>query len=291
MSPADALSSLHSLAAELGAIIAAFEPSHLLDWLTGSTSDYVSAVFHAFVLGTGNAERPGAAFVTAPTIRRFEPVCQGAADVGLVAAFAWGCYRAMWSSSAGSAAAARHMLPRAVLAVVLINFSQTLLQAAVEVNNALCQSVPWSGAGLDAVPRVSTGAGAAPIELLVGAALATGYAVLAFAYVVRYALLVVLAIAAPLAGLFFVLPDTHRYARQWAHLFVPALFMQPLQLLILGIGFSLNETASGLPGRLFALASLFLVFKVPAALSAAARLGTHAGAGRGWAGHLAGAAF
>ena len=265
---------------------------HAFGWVMGSSSHYVTAVFQSFVVGTGNPDRPGTAFITSPTIQRFEPVCQVAADAGLVAALTWGSYRAMWTSSVRSRETARYILPRVVLAVVLINFSGTLFQAAVEVNNALCRTVTQNGIAFDWASGLAPGdLGGTPLNLLVTAALMVGYLLLAFAYVVRYALLVVLAITAPLAALLFVLPDTHRYAKEWGHLLVPTLFMQPLQLLVLGLGFSLNATASGLPGHVFALASLFLAFKVPGALSAASSTGTHATSeGKRWAKHLVHAA-
>jgi hypothetical protein len=63
-----------------------------------------------------------------------------------------------------------------------------------------------------------------------------------------------------------VLPETHHYTRLWASLFVSTLLMQPLQLLILAIGFGLDRYGH-LPVRhLFALASVYIVFKVPGAL-------------------------
>ena len=142
-----------------------------------------------------------------------------------------------------------------------------------------------------AVPPLSL-RGPAPTQVVVGygfwlfllsdivlfAVLFAGYAVLAIAYALRYSLLIVLAITAPLAALLFVLPDTHHYARKWGSLFVTTLLMQPLQLLILQVGLQLDlGTAAWNPGRhLFALATLLLAFKVPGALHATSTVGTHA---------------
>jgi len=66
--------------------------------------------------------------------------------------------------------------------------------------------------------------------------LAAGYDVLAITYLVRYAILIVLAITAPLAGLFFMLPETHHVSKMWASHFTANLLMQPFQLFVLAIG-------------------------------------------------------
>jgi hypothetical protein len=96
--------------------------------------------------------------------------------------------------------------------------------------------------------------------------------VLAIAYLVRYTVLIFLAVTAPLAGLLFVLPDTLHIAKLWRKLFVTNLFMQPIQLFVLTIGFALDSTGH-LPVRhLFALGALLVVFKVPGAMGNAEKV-------------------
>jgi len=96
--------------------------------------------------------------------------------------------------------------------------------------------------------------------------LVLGYDVLAVAYVVRYTILIVLAISAPLAGLMFVLPDTLHLAKLWRKIFVTNLFMQPIQLFVIAIGFGLENTSISPLRHAFALAALLIVFKVPGAM-------------------------
>jgi hypothetical protein len=104
------------------------------------------------------------------------------------------------------------------------------------------------------------------------AILVLGYDVLAIAYLVRYTVLIFLAVTAPLAGLLFVLPDTIQLAKLWRKLFITNLFMQPIQLFVLAIGFALDG-AGHLPVRhLFALAALLVVFKVPGAMGSAEKV-------------------
>ena len=101
---------------------------------------------------------------------------------------------------------------------------------------------------------------------------AVGYDVLAIGYLVRYAILVVLAITAPLAGLFFMLPETHHLSKMWASQFTTNLFMQPAQLFVLTIGFALERGGGTTFHHLFALASLLIVFKVPGAFGGSEKM-------------------
>ena len=75
-----------------------------------------------------------------------------------------------------------------------------------------------------------------------------------------------LAITAPFAALFFMLPETTHLAKMWASHFTTNLFMQPAQLFVLSIGFALEHDGISPVHHLFALASLLIVFKVPGAL-------------------------
>jgi len=86
----------------------------------------------------------------------------------------------------------------------------------------------------------------------------------------------VLTILAPAAALLFVLPETHHYTRLWTSLFVSTLLMQPLQLLILAVGFGLDRYGHIPVRHVFALASVYVVFKVPGALHMASMLSTRA---------------
>jgi hypothetical protein len=82
----------------------------------------------------------------------------------------------------------------------------------------------------------------------------------------RYAALVILAITAPLAGLMFMLPETHHLSKMWASHFSTNLLMQPFQLFVLAIGFGLERNGVTPVHHLFALAALLIALKVPGAL-------------------------
>ena len=161
----------------------------------------VTAVVTSFLFSTTDVLGPGGPFTGGAVIAHFQPSAVAVADAALAATVAWGSYHIMFGHGIRTLYSVRILLPRLLLAVVLANFSLPLIQAAIDVNNALCSAVLAIGLKID------------PSSFVVGA-LSVGYGVLGVAYALRYSLLIVLAITAPLAGLLFVLPDTHHYDPQ-----------------------------------------------------------------------------
>lgn len=180
------------------------------------------------------------------------------------------------------------MLPRVMLAVVLLHFSLPLMQLAVDLNNALCQvalslgdrvdvaNLPWSPSiGPAAVAQMS--ATQDLFHVVFAVAVVVAVVVLVLAYILRHALLGVLIVVAPLAALCTVLPDTRGHARTWMRLFTVTVFMQAVQLIVLRVaGVLAFDSDGGLVQSLYALATLFLMLKVPGALNTAAHLETKA---------------
>jgi hypothetical protein len=191
------------------------------------------------------------------------------ANVALVLVTLWAAYRIMWGHGLRSQYTARILLPRLMMGVVLINFSLPLFQMAVDATNTL-SGAAQSFVRLDDLSswaasfRHDPNAGA--LEIITTAALAVAYDALAIAYLIRYAALVVLAITAPLAGLLFMLPETHHISKLWVSHFSTNLLMQPMQLFVLAIGFGLERDGVSPVHHLFALASMVIAFKVPGAL-------------------------
>jgi len=224
-----------------------------------------------FVMSTTDVET-GRDFIGSAAIKSFEPSVQLVADSLLGLVVVWASYRIMWAHGVGSQYSARVLLPRLFLAAVLINFSQPMFQAAVTASNTLCsvithfQTIPdWSSwwHTFTVNPQDSV------FEVITTTTLVLGYDVLAIAYVVRYTVLIVLAISAPLAGLLLVLPETAHLAKLWRKLFVTNLFMQPVQLFVMAIGFALENSGFNPLRHVFALAALLVVFKVPGAMGSA----------------------
>ncbi|MEA2655177.1 MAG: hypothetical protein QOI23_542 [Chloroflexota bacterium] len=228
-------------------------------------------VWFGFILRTTDFET-GRDFVSNVTIHRFEPAVQLVANSALVLVVIVACYKLMWGHGVRSQYTVRILLPRLMMGTLLINFSLPLFQLAVQASNAACGAIQsfgtipnwntwWDNYRLDETHGVW--------QFITTGALVAGYDVLAIAYLVRYAILIVLAITAPIAGLLFTLPDTHYLAKHWASLFVTNLLMQPAQLFVLAIGFGLENGGHTPVHHLFALAALLIVFKVPGALGGA----------------------
>jgi len=228
-------------------------------------------VWFNFVLSTTDFET-GGDFVTNATIQRFEPKVQLVADAALVVIAVWASYRIMWGHGLFTQYTARILLPRLLLAAALINFALPLFQMGVAATNAMCLALQ----GFSLHDDLSTfkasfvnDPNAGTWEVITTGGLALGYGVLAISYLVRYAVLMVLAVTAPLAALVFMLPETHHLAKMWASHFATNLIMQPAQLFVLAIGFALEHDGISPIHHLFALASLLIVFKVPGAMGGA----------------------
>lgn len=228
-------------------------------------------VWFGFILRTTDFET-GKDFVSNVTIHRFEPALQLVADGALVLVVVIACYKLMWGHGVRSQYTVRILLPRLMMGTLLINFALPLFQLAVQASNAMCDAIQsfgtipnwntwWDNYRLDQTHGVW--------QFITTGALVAGYDVLAVAYLIRYAILIALAITAPLAGLLFTLPDTHYLAKHWVSLFVTNLLMQPAQLFVLAIGFALENGGHTPVHHLFALAALLIVFKVPGALGGA----------------------
>jgi len=239
----------------------------LLDNSTGP----LLKVWSGFILTTTDYDT-GRDFVANATVVRYEAAAQIASDAALVLIAIWASYRIMWGVGLRSHYTARVLLPRLMVGALLINFSLPLFQMVVDVANTLSQAVQtlvvfdvptawWNGFAQDPNPGFW--------DVLTTAALAAGYDALAIWYVVRYAILIALAVTAPIAGLLFVLPETNHLSKQWASLFTTNLFMQPAQIFVLAIGFALEHDGSSPVRHLFALASLLVVYKVPGVLGGA----------------------
>jgi hypothetical protein len=274
------LNSIERLAGAVQRLQQAFDLGHLVDGLKAEVGHLLAGAVPSLITRTVDVRGHGGPFVGDATIRLFEPKVQALADAALVLVAMYAFYRVMWGHGTVAQYTARVMLPRLAVAAALINLAPQLFQAGVDLENALAAAV------LSTYGEVAFGEGMAhwatddvvfpALAPLVALCLLAGFVVLAFAYVIRYALLVLLAILAPGAALLMVLPDTHHYAREWMSLFVTTLLMQPLQLLILAVGLQLEMTGDTIWRHGFALASLWLCYKVPGALHSASTIGTHA---------------
>jgi hypothetical protein len=224
-----------------------------------------------------------------PGLRRLNLGLVVACDLLLTAVLLAACLRGVFERTGYRARySLKVMLPRLLLAIVLVHFSLPLLAMALDLDNALCavalslgdelhvDGLPWSPViGAPAVTRMSLGQDL--FHAVFAVAVVIALVILVLAYVVRHALLCVLIVLAPLAALCTVLPDTRGHARGWMRLFSVTVLMQPVQLIVLRVATVIAvDEGGGLVQSLYALATLFLMLKVPGALNVAAHLETKA---------------
>jgi hypothetical protein len=176
------------------------------------------------------------------------------------------------------------ILPRILLAIVLAHGSMLFMQMAIDLNNALgsvalslggplnADTLPWSPSlSPETIAGLVTGQDL--FQAVLAVALIAAMAILVLAYVIRTALLNVLIVTAPLAALLSVIPDTRSHARTWLRLFIGTVFMQAVQLIILRVAVTTEfDSSGGLITTVYALATLWLMLKVPGAMNTSQHL-------------------
>ena len=231
-------------------------------------------VWFGFVLTTTDLESRHE-FISNAAIQRFEPSLQILADGALVVVAMWASYRIMWGHGLFTQYTARIMLPRLALAVVLINFALPLFQMCIDAANIVSSTMVAYNTYDDLTSFATEfrhNPDAGTWEFVTTLGLAGGYGVLAIAYLLRFAILVLLAITAPIAALLFMLPETHHISKAWMSQFTTNLVMQPAQLFVLSVGFALERNGVTPVHHLFALAALLIALKVPGAFGASEKV-------------------
>jgi hypothetical protein len=190
---------------------------------------------------------------------------------------------------------ALEFLPRLLLGGILINTAAWWCRLAIDANNAACAvfGAPTVADVVATVLRVAVFQISGVLMVLIATIMAI---LLLLQQLMRLALVDVLLVLAPLAGLLWILPQSHGWGRLWGRLFVGTVFAQAVQVLTLRLGFNLATglppiTAAGLLQPLLGIAVLALALKVPGLMGGGAGggnlvsglLGTAAGAAVGGA--------
>jgi len=167
----------------------------------------------------------------------------------------------------------KKMLPRLIIAAILVNVSFLICQLAVDISNILGYSIgdALTGVGNSIIDNSQSGDGVSPFAsgttfTDIGVAiLAGGFAVVAlyallssfipiilaaivalvmilFILLARQALIVILIVLAPLAFVAFLLPNTQKLFTQWRKMFTALLLLFPIIALVFG----LSKLASGI---------------------------------------------
>lgn len=259
--------------------------SHFLD----GARDDITRVLDRYLFTTVDPSGPGGRPLTENAgLRRLTGGLMLAGDTIMTAVVVFTGMRSMFDHSMHSRYQFKVIIPRVLLAVVLMHSSLLLSQCFIDLNNALghvalslgdqltTDKLPWSDTlSAPAVARLRTAQDL--FRSVFAVALVVALVILVLAYVVRAALLNVLIVTAPLAGLCTVLPDTRGYARSWSRLFLTTVFMQAVQLMVLRVA---SVTALDRDGSivqtLYGISTLWILLKVPGALNTASHWETKA---------------
>ncbi len=263
----------------------------LLDAIIKDFANWFSSTHfvETYLLGTFDLSRLPAGPVTGnPAIVGMHRVTVAIADALLVLVFTWAFLRSQWERSFRAHYTLKTMLPRVMAAIVMAHFSLPLAQMAIDINNALVHAV-WSADVTGSAHQTdwlvgllnpisyarapSVHVASSFVQLALHMVLVVMILILALTYVVRFALLAILLVVAPLAALCMILPETKSYARAWIRLFEVTVFMQFAQVLVLRLASAfITEQQDNVMQTLYGLAILYLVIKVPGLMSASAHM-------------------
>jgi hypothetical protein len=197
------------------------------------------------------------------------------ADAGLVVFVLAGAGMVIFDGGSGAHLTAKEALPRLLAAAAVANLSLVLLKEMTELSNALSRGVMGSltsetiAAGM--ADKIFNGAFANPFLSLLALFVIVLAILVAVAYIMRIAILVVLTAAAPLLLVTHALPHSENWARLWwrgtlALLSVPVaqsfLVVAGFQVFLSGDGL-LGFSSGGLVDLLVIGSILYLLFKIP----------------------------
>jgi hypothetical protein len=137
---------------------------------------------------------------------------------------------------------ALEVIPRVLLGAVMVNTSLGLGKFAIDLNNALCQMV--TGAAMpdwNTIGQLPSDGSVLLNMIAIGVYLVMGM-LLVGQMLMRLALVDALLVIAPLALLCWVLPQTYAWARLWFTTFFGTVFVQCIQVLVLGLGADLMQS-------------------------------------------------
>lgn len=272
----------HALNDPMGAVLQLI--TGVLGHVVSTARGDLDAVLNRYLFTTVDPAS-GHALTANATVVRLNGTMAVAADVLVAAIVLFASLRSMFEhQSMRPRYTLKVVLPRLLVAVALVHGSIYFLQMAIDLNNAIgavalsaggrlgLDNVPWS-MSLDPAAVQSIQVSQDLFHAVFAVGLVVALVILALSYVVRTALLEVLIVIAPLACLCTVLPDTRPYARHWLRLLVVTVFMQAVQLIVLRVATATAfATGDAIAGSLYALATLWIMLKVPGALHSASHI-------------------
>jgi hypothetical protein len=273
----------HALNDPMGAVLQLV--TGVLGHVVSTARGDLDGVLNRYLFSTVDPASTGRPLTANPTVVHLNATMAVAADVLVAAVVLFASLRSMFEhQSMRPRYTLKVVLPRLLVAIALVHGSIYFMQMAIDLNNAIgavalsaggnltLDNVPWS-MSLDPASVQSIQLSQDLFHAIFAVGLVVALVILALSYVVRTALLEILIVIAPLACLCTVLPDTRPYARHWLRLFVVTVFMQAVQLIILRVATATAFTSGdAIAGSLYALATLWIMLKVPGALHSAGHI-------------------
>ncbi|MHB8509338.1 MAG: hypothetical protein ACYDGR_11920 [Candidatus Dormibacteria bacterium] len=234
-------------------------------------------VVERYILFTGNFAG-GGRFIDNYALRALYATTRTMAISMLGAIIAYSCMHAMFERGFRARYTLKVILPRTMLVIALIQGGLFLVQALVDLDNALVHELWWTPQGGGSASHLTLWSQfvlfstpgnlvLAIFELVTVVVLV----VLGVTSVARNLVLIILAAAAPLAFLCMVLPETRTYALAWRRLLLSTIFAQAAQVLVLRLALMLSFGNDTMVGAIHGLVALLLVLKIPTALHAASK--------------------
>ena len=247
--------------------------------LINDVRDSIGGSVETYLLSTHDVSALRAGPLTEePALQAMFHLTLAIADLLLVLIFTWAFLRSQWERGFRAHYTLKVVLPRAMAAIAIAHFALLFGQMAIDLNNALVHAV-WTQPLPGGPPRLpwtfalTNGFGLPLFEIVIRLAIAVMLVIVAFTYVVRFALLAVLLAVAPLASMCMILPETKRYAQSWLRLFLLTVFMQFGQVLVLRFASLFADQVGARPlEALYGVAVLYLLIKVPGLMNASSHV-------------------
>ena len=247
--------------------------------LINDVRDSIGSSVETYLLSTHDVSTLTARPLTdEPALQAMFHLTLAIADLLLVLIFTWAFLRSQWERSFRAHYTLKVVLPRAMAAIAMAHFALLFGQMVIDLNNALVHAV-WTQPLPGGPPRLpwtfalTNGFGLPLFEIAIRLAIAVMLVIVAFTYVVRFALLAVLLAVAPLASMCTILPETKRYAQSWLRLFLLTVFMQFGQVLVLRFASLFADQVGARPlEALYGVAVLYLLIKVPGLMNASSHV-------------------
>jgi hypothetical protein len=248
----------------------------LLQQVSADSARLFADVMDRFFLRTESFDPGGGPFTGNHALLRMYGLTSGIARAAVATVIVYIALRAIFERGSHSSYDLKALLPRLMVVTLLVQFGLPLVQAAIDLNNALVTRIALRAtgdgpmSGWSAFVRYNPD-GNVVLGILVAIA-AVMLVIIAVTAVARNLLLMLLAASLPLVAMGVLLPEMRTVLHSWRRLFLTTVFSQVAEVMMMRIAFLLSfGHDSGFVDAIHGLVAFYLVLKMPTALHAASR--------------------